>query len=249
MATLPVDRGANGQPPRPPIDASRTVTPSSSAASAFGSRRAPGVVEMDAVGNFVRLTSARTRPAASQRRSCPRVRSRRPCAPAPREVGDPAGVDFHPSNGQPNATRDRHRRADRVLARAVEDRALHASTDSVDLAPVRVPVVEGLGRGEREVRPLPERRAGEPIVALLVQRTSPANVVPWCAWSPVDDVLGAVHLRYPVAADETRPPPRAGDRRRRDGCKRLGPHLRVEPPPARSEARRAGRRCKWSRSA
>jgi hypothetical protein len=35
VAMLPVARGAYGQPPRPPIDASRTVAPPSSAASAF----------------------------------------------------------------------------------------------------------------------------------------------------------------------------------------------------------------------
>src|SRR5918994_604739 len=34
VATLPVARGANGQPPRPPTDASRTTAPASTAAHA-----------------------------------------------------------------------------------------------------------------------------------------------------------------------------------------------------------------------
>ena len=106
MATFPVARGANGQPPSPPLThrgQSRRPRPrprrrQRRCGACRGNGRRPG-----RRGS----TSARRAAApdeASQPRSCPRARPRRRRRDEPvREVGNDTG-STSPSNGQPNAT-------------------------------------------------------------------------------------------------------------------------------------------------
>ena len=162
MATLPVARGAYGQPPRPPIDASSTVAPASSAARQFAypvlrvlwpwnpsafcrGRRAPHLLGVATPIVSARTTSAR---------------------PAKRCAGSAtmSGIDRALERAA-EADGDRRRRGDRPrpwprMRLGLRDRVLERH--------VRRWPVEALGRGERDVDAV-ERRLPEPFVAALVQ--------------------------------------------------------------------------------
>ena len=115
---LPVAAGANGQPPMPPLLASRTVTPRLDARRARWRTRCCGCCGSGSAAG--RPVHARGRAAASardvargrRRRWCRRARSRRRPASAPwRTRSATRSARTSPSNGQPNAaatvTRDR----------------------------------------------------------------------------------------------------------------------------------------------
>ena len=216
MATLPVARGANGQPPRPPTDASSTDAPASSAAQRV--RDAVWRVSWKWTAVAARATRPARRAAHGPGVATPIV-SARTNSPLPRprdagEVGDAAGVDLA-LEGAAEGDADRHGRRpvaaastpparERLGERAFPFRRLNASVAaSVRFAPV-------------------EPRCGEPLLARArsgrARRLDAVDVA-----RSGDDLLRAGHLRHALARRRSSPP-RPGEARRGEPPRELSAH-------------------------
>ena len=232
---LPVARGANGQPPMPPIEASKTVAPASSAAYAF----AKPVLRV-----LCRWTPTGTpRPALAPQQVLDLVRH----ADADRVgVDDLGGAGRGEALGEgehrarldraleraPERGAERDRGADPVLARAREN--AFCRRDRLLDRDVRVLAAEALRDRDGEVR-LGEPGRREPLVAALVEdeaREDDAGAL----LERGDDLLGARHLRHARGTDEARPPRRAAGRPPRACCRA------PRAPPARASAAGSGGR-------
>ena len=194
---FPVARGANGQPPRPPTEASRTRRAGLERSRArsrsrccaccgSGRRRCRRARPPAAVSAATCLGVATPIVSASTTSSARVTRSASPST-TPGSTG--------PSNGQPNATLIVTVAGRSAAARIRSTRA----TASLDRR-VRVPLVERLGRGERAVDAV-ERGRAQALVALLVEH-EPGVLDAVAALDRGDDLLRAGHLRHAVVADE-----------------------------------------------
>ena len=167
---FPVARGANGQPPIPPTDASKTVAPASSAAIAFAkpvlrvlwrwtpTGRPSGSDPLDEVAHLARHADADR----VGEDDLVRARSREPR----RERRDAAGVDGALERAA-EGDADRHRRSDPVGVRALDD-ARAGGRRLLDRRAC-VAAVELVGRREGEMH-LVEARVAQALVAALVER-------------------------------------------------------------------------------
>ncbi len=214
---FPVARGAKGQPPMPPTDASSTVAPASTAASAFA---IPGVARVVQVGPDGRSRAGEPRPTrsltCSGHRDADRCRRRRPRRRSPRSrsasAGDVARVDRALERAA-EGDADRDGRADAVGAGALDD-PLRGGERLLD-GRVLVAPVEGLGRGEGEVH-LVEPGRDEPVVPVLVEREA-----------RVDDARRAGRCLR-------RPPRRRPSAARSCGLTKLTASIRGRPAPRRA---------------
>ena len=197
---VPVALGAKGQPPSPPTDASSTVAPASSAATAFGVARVPRVVEVAADRAAEPGDLLRQRADLPRRGDADRVGEDElvRAAEALREREDAAG-STSPSNGQPNATLIVTVAGRSAAARIRSTRAAASSTDAFAFRCENDSVAASV-----DVEPV-ERRRLQPLVALLVQH-EPGVLDALAALDRRDHLLGAGHLRHAVVADEARRP-------------------------------------------
>ena len=199
MATLPVAPGANGQPPMPPADASKTVAPASQGGQRVRVAAALRVVQVDAEREPEpgdRRAEATDR---SGHRDADRVGEHQLVhavrGQALGQLEDPAGVDVPLERA---AERDADRPRD-PQALGPRGRA-HARSRGEALLDARVHVVpaEGLGRHDREVhlRHAGGDRAGESPLVQHERGAAGALVVA----EPGQHLLAAGHLRHAVAA-------------------------------------------------
>ncbi len=166
---LPVARGANGQPPIPPTEASKTRHAGFERRVRVREAGVARVVQVDADGGSERHEAADEVVHLARHADADRVRNRdlvRAGRHDPRcELRHAARVDGaleRTAEGDP----DRHRRADPVGRRARDD-PLGGGDALLDRC-ARVALVELLRRGEGEVH-LVETAVTQPLVAALVQ--------------------------------------------------------------------------------
>ena len=221
---LPVALGANGQPPIPPTDASRTSRPRRSPRTRSRSRSSACCAGGRRPARRARRRRRRgAGPGAGRRRRrCPRRRSR----PAPPPRARPASSrtrpgSIAPSNGQPNAVPI-------VTVARIPSSCARATIRTADCSRVLdrralVSLVERLAGREREVH-LVEARLAQPVVAPVVEREAGVHDA-GTRLDRRDDLLGAGHLR---------------DARRVDEAHRLDPRQPGSGEPVDELARTAG---------
>ena len=222
MATFPVARGANGQPPRPPTEASRTAAPASTAAHAHAtpvwrvSWKWPptGTPRIETRSSSRRTGAGVATPIVSARTTSPAPAATSRSA---RSATTPGSTS--PSKGQPNET----------LIVAVDGRSATArirSTRAAASSRVALPLRwlnDSVAASVTLTRPSACRR--EPLPAALVE--DEAGELRLDGAHRGDDLLRAGHLRHALRIDEA---DRLDPRQPRGGqpADELRPHVRRE---------------------
>ena len=241
MATLPVARGANGQPPSPPTDASSTVAPASTADHAQATPVWRVSWKWPPTGT-PRIETRSTSRATGRGVATPIVSaSTTSPAPAPttrsaRSATTPGSTS--PSNGQPNEQLIVAVDGRSAAARIRSTRAAASSSDAFPFRWLKVSVAASVTL----TRPSPVAR--EPLPAALVQ-DEPGELGVDLPHGR-DDLLRTGHLRDALVADEA---DRLDPRQPRGGepPHQVGAHVRrkrlrlVLKPVARARRRRASR--------